>query len=134
MEALQRTRAPYLLALHDKLRTDAGMHMHEDNTHNNTMHTDRLMQVWLHLIMITYYVGTTDFLEQVLFCDSEPGCPGFWPTAIAYVQGSTDDYNTCLHFWLLRGALTHSTIRRFFNPLDGTRIPWKCIGWCLKGY
>ena len=114
METSQRSRGPFLLRLLHELENDSG----------TTAPSLRLVQVWFHMILLCYYVGSASFVEDVLMRppDFEPF--QFWSVAVAYVQGKTDNYDVALYQRLAFYILTRASAKRWLDKLDGTRLPW----------
>eukprot|EP00439_Symbiodinium_sp_Y106_P054011 s3398_g7.t1 len=111
LESSQRRRAPFAVALFAKLR-DWSPRASEA----------RIFKLWFHLVAIMYYIGTPEFLEEVLLNPPSWEATGFPQVFIMYLNGEIDDYTPWLANRLRAYALSRQSLRRWFDWTDGTRL------------
>ena len=119
MDAMSRTRGPYLVSLFKKLADDCGMHKTSENL--------RLYQVWIHIVLIVYYIGEPNLFKALLGNDEGDAIDqtDLWDSLVAYIKGETDGYNDVILSRLKVYALTRHTSRRWVNHNDGTHLVWQ---------
>ena len=122
-----RSRGPWLVSLYARLQQEATV----DDNHA----TSRLTVLWFHLVAITYYVGSTDFVETILLQDgwlrglTSGICSSLWQAMLTFVQHDIPYTDRLLHRLRLY-ALSRRALRRWFERKDGSRIPWRVAEEC----
>ena len=81
MDAMARTRAPYLVKLFRRLADECQIALLSLDV--------RLYQVWFHLIFITYYIGEPGFVDALLGFDDKDNLErvSAWRIFVECVQG-----------------------------------------------
>ena len=115
MEAMQRSRAPWSVSLYYRL------HQELSNPLADGVQM-RLLQVWIHLVSITYFIGDHRFVDTVILNPPEWEKCSVKDVLAQYINGVEQRYADALGDRLRLYGLTRQSARRWINFNDGTRL------------